>query len=111
MSDAICKNCGRSFWQDEDWKLLCLDCWKARKRQEQSREAELQSEVAQLRTSLAQLRLNLATARCEAAKARPLLDRKFLRRVVSLTHPDKHGGSEAATEVTQLLLAIMQEIS
>ena len=103
MGYATCKQCGDTFWRDEgeEWKRLCLDCWLEKKRKEDGREAELQQEIEQLRVSL-------ANARREAASARPLLDRRFIKRIISLTHPDKHGGSETATEITQQLLAIMQ---
>ena len=102
MGYTTCKQCGDTFWREdnETWKRLCLGCWLERKRQEDGREAELQQEIEQLRASL-------ASARRAAASAGPSLDRRFLKRIVSLTHPDKHGGSEAATEVTQQLLAIM----
>ena len=103
MSYGTCRDCGRRFWRDEEWKTLCLDCWKARKRAEDGREAVLQTEIAQLRHSL-------AVAQREAAKAKPLLDRRFLRRAVSLTHPDKHNGSEVAAEVTRRLLSLMQTV-
>lgn len=104
MGYTSCKDCGDTFWRDEgeEWKRLCLDCWKEKKRQEDGREAELQQEIEQLRVSL-------ASARREAASARPFLDRRVIKRIISLTHPDKHGGSETATEVTQQLLAIMQQ--
>ena len=104
MGYATCKQCGGTFWRDEgeEWKRLCLDCWLEKKRKEDGREAELQQEIEILRS-------NLATARREADAARPLLDRKFIKRIVALTHPDKHGNSKVATEVTQQLLAIMQQ--
>ena len=104
MAQAFCKQCGAAFQRDDgqEWKLLCLDCWRARKRQERAREAELQQEVEQLRRSL-------ANAQRKAALVKPQLDRRFIKRIVSLTHPDKHGGSETATEVTQQLLAIMRQ--
>ena len=103
MGYATCKQCGDTFWRDEgeEWKRLCLDCWLEKKRKEDGREAELQQEIEQLRVSL-------ANARREVASARPLLDRRFIKCIISLTHPDKHGGSETATEITQQLLAIMQ---
>ena len=103
MSYATCRECGDTFWRDEgeEWKRVCIDCWKEKKRIEASRESELQQEIEQLRS-------NLATARREADAARPLLDRKFIKRIVALTHPDKLGNSKVATEITQQLLAIMQ---
>ena len=103
MGYAICKQCGDTFWREDNeaWKRLCLGCWLERKRQEDGREAELQQEIEQLRA-------RLANARREVASAQPVLDRKFIKRIVSLTHPDKHGNSKVATEITQQLLAIMQ---
>ena len=84
MSYATCRECGDTFWRDEgeEWKRVCIDCWKEKKRIEASRESELQQEIEQLRSSL-------AIARREAAAARPFLDRKFIKRIVSLTHPDR----------------------
>ncbi len=40
------------------------------------------------------------------ARVAPQLDDADLDRLIRLCHPDKHGGSQAATEITQKLLAM-----
>jgi len=42
--------------------------------------------------------------------AGPRLDQARIRQLLQLAHPDKHGGSEAATEATRWLLEKRQAI-
>lgn len=41
---------------------------------------------------------------------RQLLDERLARQLLQLCHPDKHGGSRAATEATQWLNAVLREM-
>lgn len=45
-----------------------------------------------------------------AAHPRPALDERRLRQLLQLCHPDKHGGSRAATEASQWLNAVLREM-
>lgn len=105
MTCATCTNCGSSFTRksDEDWKRLCFRCWQKSK-----------ATTPTFGESANQLRHELYIALEEAAHLRRMLmqaERRsaippdMLKRLLSLAHPDKHGGSRIATEATQWLLA------
>ncbi len=42
-------------------------------------------------------------------KEKSILDKDTIRTMLSLCHPDKHGGKESATRITQLLLELRKE--
>lgn len=104
---ATCKKCGNPFYRTpaESWKTLCLTCWKAKKRradddgyfglwQRATAEADRLAEVVET------LERNLAVP--------SRFEREFreqLPRLIQLTHPDRHGGSEASTRATAWLLS------
>lgn len=75
---ARCEQCGAGFVRadGERWKTLCLPCWRRSKADD--------------------------TAPARAAGA--ALDAGRIRQLLQLVHPDKHAGSELATELTQWLL-------
>lgn len=75
---ANCTRCGGMFTRaaDERWKALCLPCWRGTKS---------------------------ASAAPQPAAA-PVLDAGRLRQLLQLCHPDRHGGSALAGEVTAWLL-------
>tara|TARA_Y100000310_G_C20614450_1_gene779856 strand:+ start:1226 stop:1510 length:285 start_codon:yes stop_codon:yes gene_type:complete len=60
---------------------------------------------AELRVQEAEKALAKASGR---QKLLPELPGGLLKRAISLTHPDKHNGSEAATRVTRELLALRE---
>lgn len=104
MTRTTCTNCGSSFTRKpgEYWKTLCYSCWQKSKA------------TPTFGESASQLRQELYTALEEAAHLRRMLmqaERRsaippdMLKRLLSLAHPDKHGGSRIATEATQWLLA------
>ena len=97
MYKSLCADCGRPFDALGAWQRVCKMCYAAAKRQETD---ELRSEVSRLRRELAQLRYQ----RPPAAAVSP--DDRFVRELLMLTHPDRHGGSKLSTEVTQRLLAM-----
>lgn len=83
---ARCETCGAGFPRaaGETWKRLCLPCWRRNKARTES-------------------------ARYETRNAAPesvgaVLDAGRIRQLLQLTHPDRHGGSELAHEVTTWLL-------
>ena len=91
----ICADCGKTFYVPpaDDWKTVCRFCW----REEMSARVELQLLKAQL---LNQPRLGGPRG----------LDLKRWRQLLQLCHPDRHGGSAAATEATRWLLEIRAEV-
>lgn len=116
-----CRQCGEFFVADQPWKRVCINCWISNKnRREQHQLEDLQAEVTGLREEIARyLRLNqeqqsrIASLELalSAERSRPPGPRHngqippdMLKRLIQLAHPDRHGGSEAATRVTQWLL-------
>lgn len=103
-----CPICGTPFDQDQPWKKLCVDCWKAKKgldgssgweSWERRRIRDLEAEVWHLETELSRTREELFST--------PEVPTEFilnLKKIISLCHPDKHAGSEVATEITKMLL-------
>jgi hypothetical protein len=76
---STCPTCRQAYYQDEPWKRVCTSCYFERK-------------------------ARTATP-APPAIAAPI-EPGMLRRLIQLCHPDKHGGSEAATEATRYLLAL-----
>ncbi|ENO80542.1 hypothetical protein B447_12212 [Thauera sp. 27] len=108
LERATCDECGDDFTRTagEDWKRLCLPCWKASpaaKKSAPDRLAQLTAELAEARAEAARLRLRVLAL--ELADAPPAIPPDMLRRLVRLCHPDRHGQSEAANQATAWLLA------
>ena len=117
MSLVRCKDCGRHFEQaaDEAWKVRCIPCFKKSKRAESlaadsywpDRAAAAESLVVTLQNQVAaqdETIRNLVGQRMRPASS--CLDRELAenwRSLLQLVHPDKHGGSQGATRMTQWL--------
>ena len=121
MTQARCCDCGTVFFReaDEDWKKRCVPCFKKAKRAESTpvviesgywidRAATLQSQVAMLQSQVEQqaatIRQLVGQSLRQPAPSR--LDRELAenwRSLLQLVHPDKHGGSQGATRMTQWL--------
>lgn len=106
---ADCAKCGRYFYRDdtaEPWKRLCLTCWKAERGIEDRPKVKAKprddSELQRLRQTIADLRLELIIARSRTSDSGGV-DKAMLKKMRMLCHPDKHGNSAVATEVTQYL--------
>ena len=91
---ARCCDCGEHFYRglDEVWKVRCLDCWFARR----DARSTQQRSTRQRPPPTDPLRNELAAN---------------LRGLLSLCHPDHHGGSLLSTRVTQWLLDVRKRIS
>ena len=110
---ADCAKCGAYFWRDEanePWKRLCLSCWKAERGiadappPKPKPRKDSSAEIARLRAQISMLETQLFIAR----NSRPTVsngnvDQAMLKKMRMLCHPDKHGNSAIATEVTQYL--------
>ena len=79
---AVCTTCTATFDRrpGETWKRKCLSCWLATKS-------------------------GGSAMQVQARVAAPIPAEK-LRGLIFLTHPDKHGGSRLATELTAWLLEL-----
>jgi hypothetical protein len=81
---SACHECGQHFPRkaDESWKRLCLPCWRKSK----------------------------GISAAATAPASPALDPTRIRQLLQLTHPDRHGGSSLANEVTAWLLDLRRAL-
>ena len=112
-----CPDCGHEFYADQPWKRLCLNYWIKRKNaQKNGRE-----DIGNLKMKLMLLR-NEREFLNEKIKSQDLLIEKLahrvslmdelkprLRNLISLSHPDKHGGSQTAHDVTVWLLSLKEK--
>lgn len=81
---ATCIDCGARFSRSagEDWRVRCEPCWRAGRKTH---------------------RPSLPPA--THATASPI-DPARLRQLLQLCHPDRHGGSALACDITQWLLSM-----
>jgi len=90
MPAVLCADCGQQFhvMEAERWKRVCRFCYR--------KEMRAKDELKALRAELELLR---------RWRPRPeSLDPARIRQLLQLCHPDKHGNSRLACEVTQWLL-------
>ena len=120
---AFCLTCGKPFRreEDEDWKTLCVPCFKKSKRADlipvdstliaRARAAEEQVALLQSRLERQQAAIQYLQRELEEKQARrySTLDRELaeqIPRLLMVCHPDRHNGSQAATKATQWLLNV-----
>lgn len=118
---AVCVACGAAFQREEDesWKVRCITCFKKSKRAELAaadtywadRAVEAETMVETLRMKIAQLELTVSNLIGQSLRQprHSGLDKELaeqLPRLLLVCHPDKHGGSQASTKVTQWLLDV-----
>lgn len=104
---AWCEYCGKPFRQRYDWQKLCPACYGLR---QDNGGADAWIQVMDLKRELRFMQMQLASAQQQAASQqaeRCLLDhiRANPKAWLMLVHPDRHDGSQAATEATRLILA------
>jgi hypothetical protein len=93
-----CRDCGNSFW-GEEWKTRCKGCFIEMKRREE-RGDDLRDAYREGYTD------GLA-----AGSRGHELDPRFLRDLITLTHPDRHPGRfEFANRVTAQLVAMRNQL-
>lgn len=118
MPMTSCYKCSEIFWRedDESWKRLCLTCWRESKTQpaytshgnrDTGIDQRLRAELDQWRTRAIRAETSLARHTCQPAA----LDLPTLKRIRALCHPDRHGNSQAANEVSQLINSLIQRAS
>lgn len=115
---VTCSECMRLFerGESESWKRRCLDCWRRSKTTEKastpdpyaSGYAAGRAEGLAERMAAHQrgFEAGRAHGRAEAVGA---VDKTRVRQLLQLVHPDRHGGSALANEVTVWLLALRRE--
>ena len=100
---ARCEKCGRGFERakGEEWKKLCLSCWKLSKAPDES--GGLQDENELLRFKVYSLEKRVRGLLLERT-----IEPEMLKRLIQLTHPDRHNSSEASHKATEWLLSQKQ---
>ena len=110
MSYADCTRCGTSFFRadDEQWKKLCLSCWKETKA---PRRHAQDDDATFMRGYLQGLEQGRRAAMAESRDGGATIDAERLRQLIRLCHPDLHNGSELATNVTSWLLDLRKRVA
>ena len=118
MELKTCDLCDKPFVADEDWKTLCILCWKEEKGYNLGKADEafrfMRQEFVDLQTALdattkakdhyrKKLKKHLKEKKKEQE---PWLTQKELLQLIRLAHPDRHNNSPQATELTKKLLAL-----
>ena len=103
-----CMQCRKSFFisEGEEWKKICLDCWKKSKKIEDKvnpRIKELEAKNARLHSQIETLQHNLRVALTQPSRYQSI-EPEMLRRIIMLCHPDRHDNSPASGKATQYLL-------
>lgn len=122
--DVKCAKCRQGFIPEYEWQKKCWNCffnsiegaeWKARKEQqsngfnwEKAKEDDRKRQQEQTRQEEAYSRQQQRDY--HGRFAAPVLDKDFLRKLIMLCHPDKHGGSTMSNEVTQKLLQMKEKL-
>ena len=79
-----CPSCGEPFFKDLIWKVTCFECYLDKKGK---------------RRTEAQIRY---------IKVPEPIPGDMLKRLIYMTHPDKHSGSEASRLASQYLLKLRE---
>lgn len=96
---ATCEVCSGTFERpmSESWKRKCFGCWR------RSKGTESAPPTDPYRAGYA---AGFAAGSRIAAPGAPSIDKARLRQLLQLAHPDRHGGSALAGEVTVWLLSL-----
>lgn len=96
-----CTSCG-TYAGEESWRKLCKRCYAKKKKAEESAGKSYNKDYERLwREALERLRQQSQES---------IINDDLLRRLIMLCHPDKHGGSVVAEDVTKQLLSIRRSI-
>jgi hypothetical protein len=99
---ATCIDCGGRFYRErgQTWKKRCMSCWMATQASRPAASDDLADELESWKT-----RAHLAEMRLSLGAQFDMDELKALRR---LCHPDKHGGSDTATRLSQRINAMIR---
>lgn len=116
MSMARCCDCGISFHRhaDETWKTRCVACFVKRKNRQDSNQWLMRAECAERNLKISEEQIEELEQEIDKLQSEVFslrrnpsgLDRELkehLRALLQYCHPDKHNGSQGATQVTQWL--------
>ncbi len=113
---AICATCHKPFFRDEDWKITCLICFKTERAYDlyagDKQMVLLQTALHDLTERLKEHAHDAEVWKRRAQKMRQKrtpLTKEQIRDLVILCHPDKHGSTKKATEITQWLLSLKED--
>lgn len=108
MTRCACTECGSHFNRraDEGWKTRCVACWRASKATTGNEADRLRVQLSKAMTEAAILRRRVARLETQTG-----IPPEMLARLIRLSHPDRHQGSEAANIATAWLLAQRKEAS
>lgn len=104
MASAYCKECGCEFEREanEAWKKLCLSCWVQTQEPKQSGRAKLDA----LRETLSVARMQ---DQIDTLSRRAIADKEMVKRLIQLTHPDKHNNSKGSQIASAWLIEVSKE--
>ena len=113
MNTKLCSHCGSPFSAKYDNVKLCWTCFRKRD-QALAQYDDLLQEVGRLQAEKDMLseQLDMMEGTIQRLKAErdarhhasAPIPKPMLQRLIRLSHPDKHAGSELANEVTRWLL-------
>lgn len=120
-----CETCKRTFIPDEGFEYTrsCLVCWKKEKGYTLTKadlaferlQQHFDEKVGALEKAVAEEKekteaaVKKAKARAKGNSGESTLTGPRLKALIRLCHPDKHGNSELATEVTKWLLDLREK--
>ena len=113
---GTCNECQKPFFKDEDWKTTCLVCFKCSKGYEIH---GADKQIILLQDALDDLSAKIKAYAYDAEvwqrRAKRSKEKKApwtkdqIKTLITLCHPDKHGDSKKATEMTQWLISLRDE--
>lgn len=102
MEKAVCIACGDTFDRDYDWKKLCMACWLQSKNKEESSTEKLD----RLKRALGKTDKD---KEIESLKRVAVPNKEMVKRLLQLSHPDRHGNSQSSQIATAWLLEVSKE--
>ncbi len=95
-----CKRCKLRFVPTKNYQKVCLPCWKVRQGYQLSKADEA---LMLLQEVLEEFVRDLQWERQQLREKEALSPARIVE-LIQLCHPDRHNGSEKATEITKWLL-------
>lgn len=114
---AYCCDCGETLYRaaDESWKIRCVPCFKKHKAAQseygfQPNRWKIQAEQLAKQVEVLQIEISLLNQRRLQPSWIESELKERLRALIQYCHPDKHGGSSGATQLTQWLNEVRMRI-